>query len=323
MQDSISYILCTLVDGTISHPQEKELVRICSQISFKYLKKRHSKISKLIVRNNVSLEEASIEAILPLFIEKEDKPGQLKRYFIENPELLNDEDLTRLAIFKIVWNLVEQHIATMLSEADPFFSKIKRGLEYQIEKKGFSKLAYFGNIYIVKNNEVMLNGKVLHTEDFDEMPFYSFCKADEYFLDEVFNYLIEETCYFPAIPFNALIKKIQELTLLNWSLESHSFNDNTVISDINVREIVQFARKSANEKLGVYYRKQKINDQELEAFKKAINLMCDDLIDGGISRGLIEYLELGINGNFTKYYNILDYMKKIIKDSVAKELIIE
>ncbi|NCS87775.1 MAG: hypothetical protein AUK34_11320 [Ignavibacteria bacterium CG2_30_36_16] len=75
-----------------------------------------------------------------------------------------------------------------------------------------------------------------------------------------------------------------------------------------------------------YINKGKLEINEAERIKRAIELIVYDLRDGGINSGLHKYFleqfpELTFNDYEDRYQNIFEYLFKVLKKKIAEQLI--
>ena len=105
---------------------------------------------------------------------------------------------------------------------------------------------------------------------------------------------------------------------------SESTNDTSSAFDID--EVVNLGLSCALEKLrDSYTSKGKLSECESKNFRLALTDMAEDLKDGGINRGLYDYLNQHITGlektsYQNKYHNILEYLLKVMKNTIREKL---
>lgn len=300
-----------------------QLVEKTFKIAVSYIRFSNRKISKIFSFEELSVEEAAISAITPLFCkESEDKIIPIIREFQSwQPPIINEDD----AIFflnTIISSRVEQHISKMLKEHDPFFSKILDSINYLIKKDGFKRVSYFGRKYIVQDHNTKISGKLIDQESFYHLPIRLF-KNKKNIIASILVYLENDSEYIPAIPLNALVIRLRNLNSSNFNVETST---NETITTFDAAELVNAGFDAAVNKLRVtYFEKGKITEMELICLKKTLRDIADDIKDGGINRGLFDYMVVympSINRSVfkEKYHNMLEYLYKVMKNTIRDRL---
>jgi len=210
----------------------------------------------------------------------------------------------------------------LFKEQDPFFAKILDSVNYLIKKGGYKKVSYFGKRYIVQSTYDEIKSKVIGQDSFDKLP-CSLFQNRKTLLAGIFNCIENETEFFPAIPLNALVKMLKNLNNSDYKIKEsvldYSFN-------FDADELVYLGLSSAVEKLrDSYTTKGKLSECESQSFRMALKDMAEDLKDGGITRGLYDYLnqhitDLKKNEYQNKYHNILEYLLKVMKNTIREKL---
>ncbi len=293
------------------------------KVSFQYLRSYQTKLSKILQQDDLTLSDIAIDAIAPLFQRDEiDSFFVIKKSF-ENwiPKIQTEEDAAYF-LNKITAKNAEQHISTLLKNSDPFFAKILDSLNYFIRKEKYYKINYLGHIYIVETTIDDITANVIGTEQFEKLPVNLFIDQKA-LLKKIFNYLQSETHFYPAIPLNQLVQKIK---YLNISFNALNESIDGCVKSLEVNEKVNAGFETAKELLiSSYLNKNKLNETETESFEKTLKDISEDLKDGGINPGLFGYLQKHITGLSRdyydkKYHNILEYLLRVMKGTIAKEL---
>lgn len=301
-----------------------QLVEISYKVALAYLRLNCKRVNKIFLENDLTFLEAAISSITPLFC-KDCVEGVLpivKEFHSWQPEIKTDNDAVYF-LNKIIALRVEQYITHLLKENDPFFAKTLDSVNYLIKKEGFKKVSYFCKRYIVQSSTDEIQGKVIDEDSFELLP-SSLFQDSKKCLKNIFVYLENETEYFPAIPLNSLVIKLRNLHGHSFSSQSSDFYFS---SRIEVNEIVDSGLSNALEKLSESYCVNcKLDKIESEGFKKALKDMAEDLKDGGINRGLYEYLRNHFNGlekevYQSKYHNMLEYLLRVMKSSIRDKLL--
>jgi len=312
-----------LLSGEYSRVELNSFIEFCIKISKTYLILKHYKISKQILHTELDIDDISIEAITPLFLlnEKNEFYNLKKAFDNWDPPVQSDSD----ALFflnKIIQNRVEQHIITVLKTSDFQFTKIFNSINYQIRKNDYEKQIIFGTTYIVKKQLKSFDKQFISADEFEKLSFQDFL-TNKNLLEGIFKHLEKSKYYSSAIPLNLLIYKIKSLN--ETEIVKRSIIDEA-IEDVSLDDIITQSVKATHSKLiSTYFEKKKLSEGEVELFKKTIIDLGDDLKNGGVNRGLFEYLKehstrLTREKYAGEYQNILEYLLKTLKNEVKIRL---
>jgi len=292
------------------------------KIAIQYLRLIHQRIYNVLNYNENTIEDLAIDAIASLFIKNGNDDLPIKKAFDNwQPPIKTEEELS-FFLNKVVANRVEQHITQLLKEADPLFSTILSSVNYFIKKNGNAKTKYMGSIYIIESGLKKINGKIINQEAFDLIPASQFSE-DKRFLQNLFFYIKTETDFFPAIPLNALVYRFKEL-----KTSGYTFNEK-VESPARTYELNEFVNKglvAAKSKLSeAYISKRKLTKDDAQKLFNALKDIGEDLKNDGVKQGLYEYLkpyfeDISIEDYKKKYHNILEYLFKVMRSTIADEL---
>ncbi len=301
-----------------------KLVEVCYKIASGYLHFRYKKIHRIILRDEISVEDIAIDSIASLF--EKDNSGYfhniLKPFKSWQPQIITEEEALYFLI-KLIQKRVEQHISFLLRESDPFFSKLMDSVNYLVKKHNFKKFTYFGTVFIINSDCERISGNTIPIEEFEKLP-ASLIIGKKNLLQNIFQYLTSETCYTAAIPFNALIYKLKELNIALYKInESTTEQDDSIEVDSIVTEALKKTLIKLNES---YLSKDKLTFEEGEKFRNSLLDIANDMKDGGIQPGLYRYLMAHFDGLDEetykhKYHNILEYLVKVLKQNIADELV--
>jgi hypothetical protein len=173
----------------------------------------------------------------------------------------------------------------------------------------------------VENEDDVVGGKIIDPISFNKIPAKFFFGKNLF--QQLFSYMDnnEKTCR--AIPLNLLITRIKELNISNVRINNY-IDDHFVKFEVD--EIVNHGLNHVLEKLEfTYEQKGKLRNDEVFHIKQSFMDIANDLKDGGINRGLYEYLHTHI-ANLSpaqyhhKYQNIMDYLMKVMKNTIALSL---
>ncbi len=314
-----------------SQQSVNRLVEVCFKIAASQLRFNYKKIHKIILRDEISIEDVAIDSIVSLF-EKDDSGyfyNLMSVFNSWNPPIKTEEDAFYF-LNKLIQKRVEQHISFLLRESDPFFSKLMDSVNYLVKKynpsepglSSFKKISYLGTVYIINSDSEEISGKIIPIEEFEKLPALLF-RERKNLLQNIFHYLVSETSYASAIPFNALIHRLKDLNVSLYRIKEATSEQN---EEIEIGSIISEALIKTYGKLeDSYVRKEKLSHKEGEIFKKTLTDLAKDIRDGGVDPGLCKYLSVHIHGldeqtYKQKYHNILEYLLKVLKQNIADEL---
>lgn len=316
--------LQTLAEG--KHQRSIEinfLIEKTYSIAISYLRLNHKKIFKLLQKGEYKINEIAVDAIAVLFaVDEEKNITPLANSFNNWHPPVETENDALFFLNKVVARRIEQHIFSSLREYDPFFSKILDSVNYLIKTGGYKKICLAGRTCIVENGSPELSGEIIGYEEFDKIP--AFCLTDKKkMLPAIFNYIKTETNFMLAVPLNQLVNRIKHI---NFSDYISGFNSTVRAIDFELEDFTVTGYNKAKTKLALsYVKKGKLTEYEGECIDKALKDMSIDLLDGGINPGMFEYLnvympELDKNLYLIKYQSILEYLVKVMKNTIAFKL---
>lgn len=297
------------------------LVEKTYSLSMSYLGLNHRKIFRLLHKGEYSISEIAVDAIAPLFCPDENNNTTvLANAFKKWDPPVETENDALFFLNKIVARRVEQHIFSSLREYDPFFSKILDSVNYLIKTGGYKKICLAGRTCIIENGTVELSGEIINYENFEKIP--ASCLTDKKkMLSSIFNYIKSETDFIHAVPLNQLVNRIKHINFSDYISE---FNSVIKAKNFELEDFTIYGYNKARTKLALsYVEKGKLTEYEAECIDKALKDMSADLLNGGINPGMFEYLnvymhELDKNIYLAKYHNILEYLVKVMKNTIAQ-----
>lgn len=313
-----------LAEGNNQRSEETNfLIEKSFLLAASYLGINHKKIFSLLQKGEYSINEIAIDAISSLFInDDETNLTPLATAFLNWKPKIEDENDASFFLNKVVSGRVEQHIFSLLREYDPFFSKILDSVNYLIKTGGYKKVSLAGKTFIVNNDVTEICGNIISREEIEIIP-VSILIDKKKLLPSVFNYICDETDFVPAIPLNDLIYRLKHINFAEYLSRDDSVQMNV---KYELTEYTDHGFKSAKEKLQLtYLNKGKLSTFETECIERALKDMSNDLLDGGISPGMYNYLAIYMNNLEKEYYlqkynNILEYLVKVMKSSIAEKL---
>lgn len=288
-----------------------------------YVRYNYRRFNKFLAAIDSLAEDLALDSVAPLFcIESDNQVLPIIREYKSWQPPIHTEDDAVYFLSKVTASRVEQFLSHLLKERDPFFAKTLDSVNYLIKKNGYKKVRYFGQRYIVSEHCDEINAKVIDQDSFESLPSELF-QNQKSFLEEIFCYLQKETKFFPAVPLNLLVNRLREINRATHNIVLHT---NGHSANFEVDEIANAGLSQAIKKLEESYAStNKISQHECENFKKALKDMAEDLKDGGVNRGLYEYLQPYVNGlnkidYQSKYHNILEYLLKVMKNTIKEEI---
>lgn len=293
-------------------------------IALRYLRYHQKRILNILNKEEITLQELAIDSIAELFVETEDKglTSIQETFFKWKPEI-KSEDEALFFLNKVVAGKVEQNIFKLLKDEDPFFSKLLDSVTYLIKQNGFHKIQFLGKTFIAEKELNEFSKEFIPSEEFDKLPSNLFTQK-KLLLKNLLNYLKLETNFNPAIPLNDLIIRLKQINFGDYLVED---SENVVSKKIEIKEFIDIGLKAVNEKLNLaYFDKNKLTEEEISAIKSALKEIALDLSNGGVSPGLYKYLSPYIKGLSKieydeKYHNTLEYLIRVMKNTIAEELL--
>ena len=272
---------------------------------------------------NITVKELIFESAAPLFTKNSRNILNLRQSIINwKSDIVDDSDID-FFLHRVVWKSVEQRIMNFIKESDPFFNKILKTVSIGITRNHYKKFNYFGVVYVIPVSHNEIDGPVITDEEFSEIPINFFIKKQKKLLDGLMRYLTENTPYFPAIPLNALIKKIKDL-YLGGNTQRVNSNESGLFE---IKDLINQSKENVIAKLKTtYLRKNKLNNNDIEKIIRIFNSISNDLIDGGLNSNMIAYFEEFFPDEskeiyYNKYQKILNYLYKNFKAEIISKLL--
>lgn len=334
MVSPLTFLLNKLKENDVSAQEKRELISSCSNIALIFLSKKiHHEYHKFL-QQGLTLQDIAADAITPLFIE--DKSGELplRKALLNWDKEIADEASAYYFLSKIIGTRIEQEHAKKLKEADPFFGKILRSFNHLVETNKIKKVSWFGVVYLVEVEQTGITQKPLDAEFIENLPASMFVCTNEKIVNNIFHRIKTETdlpdgqaSFFPAIPLNALIRKIKQVNGSFLQQSNPESKQENFEEALNVERVVNDSLNTVNERLENFYLgKGKLNQNEITIFKNVLIEISNDLKDGGISRGLYEYLsphmiDLNKEDFYKRYHQPLDYLLRLLRKEIATRLV--
>lgn len=222
---------------------------------------------------------------------------------------------------KLVAKSVEQYISEILRGSDPFFAKIQDSVCYLASKQNLIKKQFLGTTYFFEENVEIIAGGLPDSDFIKTLPDKLFENKEKMF-DEIFGFIKFNTSFYPAIPLNALVLRIKEIKFNEHKLSEVCFQE----WEFEIETLVNKALNKTLYKLVYGYEKTgKLSHREVSNIRGALENYADDLMNGGVSLGVYNYLFENFEGLTekeykTKYQNIFEYLIKFLKRNITEEL---
>lgn len=318
---SVLHILNSICDRKVSRIEINFLIELAQKFAFTYLKYRYKNLSKVLLAEDVTLQELSTDAIAPLF--ERDEAGvfiKIQSAFENWQPPIETEEAALFFLNRIVAKSTEKSVSEILRQSDPFFSKILDSVNYIIEKQDYKKKQILGTTYIVKTEDIKRLGSLPDSKFISELPAEIFFDVNK-MLPAIFEY-IENSDRTVAIPLNALVTRIKQIRYLGFDFSESAVNGNEIEIESITKKAIDITINKMEES---YLQKKKINLKEAQSIKKAIESIIYDMRDGGINPGLHKYLmeqipEMNFEDYEIRYQNIFEYLFKILKKEIANQL---
>ncbi len=312
--------------GEIYNSELHEFIKICYKIGVGYLLKKHQKHKKLLSASGINFFDITVDSITPLFI----KNNSLNMMGIQNSlskwkKNISSNNDALFFLQKLITKRIDQTVNKILSEIDPVFGKILNNVMYYSKTKGLKRSYYFGEAYLIDIGANKITESVIKGDEFNNIPAELFIGKTNMVIDNVYNYIKNNTSYFAAIPINSLVLRLKHLY-------ANEFNNNQFTED-NYQSVyfINQIFEDAIFKLNVliddnYIAKNKLSESEGVKFKLALKDISFDMKDGGINRGLVDYIqpyfdEKTFNDAKDKFYNILEYLYRLLRKEIKKSLV--
>lgn len=317
--------LTSLKNYSEKESEIRKLIQITNKLALTIISKRDDS-SKFIYVGENSFNDLATDSITPLFTQ--DRTGELplRKALMKWDKEINDDASAYYFLYKIINSRIDQESTRKLKEADPIFAKILRSYSHLIETGRLNKAYWFGIPYLLPKNQFMIEQKPIDHEFLEKLPISYFQGTSEKIIAALFHSIRSEHGFIEAVPLNALIRKIKHTNASFLQNELSIAEDKFLGENLDIKHIIAMSLNKVNQKIdGFYLEKGKFNKQESEIVKKVMTEFSIDLQDGGISRGLYEYLlpylpELSKENFYSKYHQPLDYLLRLLKQEIAIRL---
>lgn len=313
-----------------------DLAKFCCNISYMFVIKNKSKIAPCFLDGEYNYKDFAISAVTPLFLMNHENEYSIRSAFKNWDSPIRTQTEAMEFLHKLIKSRVDQHLSESIRSSDPFYSKLQRTIYHFARKQNFKIIRHSGKTYLVKPGTKTSQGSFIGEENFETVPYY-LLSNDETLLTEIASFLEAETEFIPAIPVNILIRRLKYLRgNEEYSCEVNSSESyearaesclNYMDDIIHVNDMISQAISKSNAKLDKFYLgRNKLDSNEARLLKAAIADMARDIKHGFSCYKLHKYLDthmktLSREDYEAKYQNILEYMLKTIKTTLAQSLV--
>ncbi len=313
-------ILLAVSNQNVERTELNKLIELTQSFAYTNLKFRYRKLANVLMVEDLTLNEMAIDAIASLFeLNNDGTLIRIKSAFDRWEPAINNEETALFFLSRMASKSTEKYVSELLKESDPFFSKILHSLNYLVEKQGYLKKNILGTRYIIENEPV--NAGLLPDNQFIFDLKLQLFRNPDCMLKNIFDHIKHNSDKQAAIPINALVLKIKKTHSLYFEVNDREENNNTIEIDTMINNAIQMTFKKLEDG---YLSKNKLNEDESSAIRKALYRITVDLKDGGINTGLHKYLQeelpaLSFDNYQIKYQNIFEYLFKVLKKEIAKQ----
>lgn len=319
-------ILSSLKGNSITDLEIHKLIISSSRIALSLLSKGVGFYPSSFLQDKISLTDIACDSVTPLFIRTKSGDLPIRKALLSWDKQIIDEASAHYFLYKIISGRIEQETSKKLKEADPFFGKILRSFKHLVDTGRINELSWFGIVYLTPVECTNVSQKLINPEQIENLPSELFQGASQSIITKLFSYLSEETDFFLAIPLNALVRKIKHVNATFLKQEQSGVLNESFEDNLDIQSIVNHSLASVNQRIENFYvKKGKFNPAESEIIKKVVEEFSLDLRDGGISRGLFEYVnsympELTKAHFYDRFHQPIDYLLRLLKKEIADRL---
>jgi|GEM_PF-2770661 hypothetical protein len=299
----------------------------CYKIAYAAVSKKYGQTSHSFFTGDTAIENIATDAIAPLFLSaKPNEPISLYKSLIQWSTPINTEAEAEFFLIKIVTNRVAQHITKLLKDTDPVFKKIHGSLKHFADKNGYNRIYFLGVLYITLPADKEIFGPLIPSEILESLPINLFSAKLDKVLENLFHYIDKETDYFPAIPINAIVRKIKLLIgnefLSPWVEATYPNYEEQIDIEKLIDRCLSKVYKGINE---LYSYKVRLNDEMLDAYRSVLRDISIDLQNGGINRGIFDYFnnyfaDITKDQFYERHYSHLNYLILQLKKGIADQI---
>ncbi len=307
-----------------SNPKDRKalnrLISTCFSIARTYLNIKYFSKNDSKLKWVESIDDLAMDSIVPLFIVNGNgKLGILSALDNWNSSLEDEAD-TLFFLNRVVWKRVEQTVVKLIKTKDPIFGKIHKNISTCVATNPFKKINYLGKTLIVRDDFIEVTGLIITESEFENLPAHLFSKKQFKLCDGILNYIETETDYFPAIPMNALVRRIKSLYFASKIQQNPEKAIDTVPNYID--DIFNISMEKIKDKLFKHYLgSKKLNENECNLILKTFATISEEMKNGGLNNSLYEYMHLNAPSLTKKefydnYHGIVNYLLGELKRQI-------
>ncbi len=324
-KESILSYLGKIYSGKLERAELRKIIEISHNIALIYLEKKYYRYKSYFSNYGKFFSDIAIDSITPLYVKKNSLDLNLVKKTMSkwNKEINSEEDAA-FFLYNLIWKRVDQTVVAILHELDPLYGSILNSIMYYVKNNGYKKIYYFGHSYIVEAGNDIIKGTIIAESEFNNLPAKLINNKINTAINNVFDFLKNNTEHFPAIPLNYLVVRIKQLYLNNNNTDGiiEDYHDSRLFVDQVISDSLGKVNSIIDNR---YVTKNKLSAIEGDIFKKVLVNIANDLKGGSISPGLDDYLkpyfiESTNNDLKIKYHNILDYLLRLLKKYIAGAL---
>ena len=320
----LKFIFDKVRTSELSREEINYLIEKSYRISITFIKSKFKNKIIFINDDENTIEDIAMNSIVSLFTKNANGQIGIARSLDKWEDNLITESDCMFFLSRIIWRRVDQTVINILKERDPIFEKILKTLNVCINNTELKKTRYFGTVVILENRNAEVSKQVIDEADFNLLPDSLFSYKQAELFRNIFEYIKNQTDYYPAIPLNLLIKRIKAYYYTN-KMEYLNISENSY-HELSLKEIVDNNLVILKEKLEFYYvSKNKLCSEEAENIYAAFNIISKDMLNGGMHDSLYYYLKdfdksLTRETFYSKYHHIMNYLLTLFKNNIAENI---
>ncbi|MCK9425248.1 MAG: hypothetical protein M0Q21_04305 [Ignavibacteriaceae bacterium] len=310
-------------NGSYTRQSMNEFIEFACKIALIHSRRHLKKHPQFFYHSDINHEDLAVDAVAELASDKNGTPfyNFLHSFTAWKPEIQTEKE-AHFFLTSILMRKVHQQYQNSLAVADPFYAKILHNVEYLASKNGYIKNYYLGSCYLGKEKIPEVHKSFIDEDSFEELPVKLFIDKKN-LLADIFTYLETETEFYPCIPHHFLIMRLKHI---NMDIFLSEGTDEKTEFYFTADEIIRRCLNKTYKKIDdTYVGKAKLEIPEGVLLKSAIMEITEDLQNGGLKGNLFHYVtpfSEGLSHEVyrEKYHNILEYLVKDLKRSIAQEL---
>ncbi len=312
----------SFIEGNEDALLVKKLYSYCIKIAEASVWAKYGKAGNDLRRMGITCEDLAHDAVSPLFLKNTSGITVICNSYLKWNKKIEDDAEIDFFLHRVVWKSLEQRVASLYKETDPFFAKIIKTVSAGIDGLDYKKVYHFGTAYILRADLAEISGPVINQKEFNCFPSSLFLNRQKKLFDGLTSYIEKNTSYFPAIPLNLLVKRIKEINLSE-ELRLENADDFDLIE---LNDIINNAKHLIKEKIKNTYRaKGKLSEDETGKIVKIFEDISADLRNGGMHLNIMDYYEKVFGDTcaeiyYTRYQKILSYLYNIYREEISSGL---